>query len=194
MHAQIGVSAVTFTSSSTGGTSSATAGYQFTLSSPQSVTALSYFDEGANGLNGSHPVGLWDESGSLLAQVTVTPASPMQDSFRYVAVPPLTLLPGQVYTVGGLFTQSPYDPYAFFATGVRTAPGLTLGNAALTFGSALTKPAAGSSGNGGFFAGSLIVQPLPQPAIPEPNATVFFTVGAIALLAARLPRPRFRHA
>src|SRR5690348_2078491 len=78
-------SAVTFTGGNpaTGG-GPQTRGYQFSISGPLLVTGLSYYDEGANGfLETGHPVGLWDQSGTLLAQTTVTNSSTLKDSFRF---------------------------------------------------------------------------------------------------------------
>src|SRR5271154_7146963 len=49
----------------------ATIGWQFTLSSPVTVTELGFFDATGGGLFDPHPVGIWNSSGTLLGSATV---------------------------------------------------------------------------------------------------------------------------
>lgn len=52
-----------------------TLGWEFTLSSAQTVTQLGLFDVGADGFVENHRVGLWSLAGASLGEVTVTSAS-----------------------------------------------------------------------------------------------------------------------
>src|SRR5581483_3385210 len=47
-------------------------GWQFQVNAPVTVDGLGLFDVNPAGLSESHQVGLWDNSGNLLAQTTVT--------------------------------------------------------------------------------------------------------------------------
>lgn len=88
-----------------GANQSATAGWSFRVGpSAVQVQALGLYDD-ANGLKDPHPIGLWTASGTLLAQATLPAgtASLRIGSYRYVAITPLTLAPGQTYVVGAYF-------------------------------------------------------------------------------------------
>jgi hypothetical protein len=54
----------------------------------------------------SGQVGLWDASSTLIASCAVVPGDPIVDGFTYHAVSPLTLNPGQLYTIGGMYLHS----------------------------------------------------------------------------------------
>jgi len=56
------------------GSSLYTLGFEFTVSSPESIGALGVYDNGGGALPTDAMVGLWDTSGNLLTSVTV-PAS-----------------------------------------------------------------------------------------------------------------------
>lgn len=53
------------------GTNSQTLGYSFTLSQPYYVNSLGIWDTLGNGMAETHPVGLWTDTGTLLATVTI---------------------------------------------------------------------------------------------------------------------------
>ena len=99
-------------------------GYQFSVSSTQTVTGLAYLDAAGSGLVDSHQVGIFDLSGKLLVSATV-PAGPsvkMINGFR-VAPVNFSLTPG-TYVVAGLRALNHDNPVAR-APGVTTAPGIT---------------------------------------------------------------------
>ena len=50
---------------------------------PIRVTSLGYWDEGGNGLVDDDDVGLWTSAGDLVAQATVTDASPNYRHFCF---------------------------------------------------------------------------------------------------------------
>jgi hypothetical protein len=85
------------------------ASWGFTLSSPIAVGALGLWDEGANGLQNGHQLGLWASDGSLLASTLITTANstPVASSstagdWRFTPISPLTLGPGD-YVLGATF-------------------------------------------------------------------------------------------
>lgn len=195
-----GASAVTFPTPTTPSTVSSRfdVGFDFTVSIPLMVTALSFYDFNADGLAVSHAVGLFTRDAlSLvpltLAQVTVTTMSPLLDSFRYVTITPLTLVPGVTYTMGA-FTQtnaqSPGDVFFSQVANVSFAPGFVLGEAKTSQidQDGLVQPTVSASyANQGFFGPSLLVQPIPEP------ATWAMVCGAVGTLLG-LQRVRRRRA
>lgn len=88
-----------------GANQSATAGWAFRVgANAVQVQALGMYDA-ANGMKDPHPIGLWNASGTLLAQATLPAgtASLRIGSYRYVAITPVTLNPGQTYVIGAYF-------------------------------------------------------------------------------------------
>lgn len=95
-----------------------THGWQFSVTTAIEVTHLGLYDRFVDGFTLAHPVGLWNEAGTLLAQETLGPGSNdlLLDNFRYAAIGDVTagdealvLTPGVTYTVGfftDLFVQS----------------------------------------------------------------------------------------
>ena len=81
-----------------------TVGFSFTIgSSPLSVTQLGVWDSGNDGLDNSNQVGLWNNTGTLLASVTILSgsAAPLVDGFRYSALGlPVTLSADTTYVLG----------------------------------------------------------------------------------------------
>ena len=93
-----------------------THGWQFTVTAPIEVTHLGLYDRFQDGFALEHPIGLWNETGTLLAQETIGPGGGdlLIDNFQYVAIGDTTagtviLTPGTSYTVGfftAAFVQS----------------------------------------------------------------------------------------
>ena len=95
-----------------------THGWQFSVTTAIEVTHLGLYDRLLDGFALAHPVGLWDEAGSLLAEETLGPGNGdmLIANFRYAAIGGVTagdeavvLTPGVTYTVGfftDLFIQS----------------------------------------------------------------------------------------
>lgn len=81
-----------------------TGGWRFTVDAPLQVTHIGLYDWGADGFQGSYPIGMWDESGTLLNTITMPAgsAAPLLDGFRYLDAPgpSVILSPGQTYTIG----------------------------------------------------------------------------------------------
>ncbi len=107
-----------------------TIGWQFALSSPVTVTGLGFFDATGGGLSDSHPVGIWNNGGTLLGSTTVpagTEGTTLLSGFRFVFVEPFTLEAG-TYTIGAYGNQTSPDKFRFGVSGSTTITGLTLGS------------------------------------------------------------------
>ena len=79
-----------------------TLGDIFTPAENITVTSLGLFDYQDNGLGEAHEVGIFNQSGTLLASglVSAGTVNPLADHFRYAAIAPLALTAGQTYIAG----------------------------------------------------------------------------------------------
>ena len=93
-----------------------THGWQFTVNETIEVTHLGLYDRLQNGFAIEHPVGLWDEEGTLLTSVVMSPGDgdELIRNFRYVDITEdagdgVILTAGIMYTIGfysATFNQS----------------------------------------------------------------------------------------
>jgi hypothetical protein len=109
LHAQPLVNVETLVSGNYGADGSIfgdTIGYSFTVkSSPLSVTKLGVFDYQTNGLSKTNFVGLWDNTGVLLASVTIgrRTSAPLIGAFRWVDLSvPVMLEALSTYRIGAM--------------------------------------------------------------------------------------------
>jgi hypothetical protein len=80
---------------------------------PITVTKLGVFDYGADGLNDSHEVAIWEEGNTdAVASVTVTTNSPAEgplidgsNCFRYEPISEVTLYPNTSYRIGAYYEK-----------------------------------------------------------------------------------------
>lgn len=95
--------------------SNVTRGFRFRATEDATVTALGVYDIDADGLTAPTGVrvGLWDDVGTLLGQVTVQggTASPLQDGFRYENLASgIDLTSGSFYRVGAALVDIIDEP------------------------------------------------------------------------------------
>ena len=88
-------------------------GWGFLVTSPIIVDGLGFWDEGSDGLEDTHDVGLWNDAGAvLLASATITNAStPVASSaaggrWLFNLISPVQLNPGS-YSIAALYTAKP---------------------------------------------------------------------------------------
>ncbi|MHC4767233.1 MAG: hypothetical protein ACYTEI_00815 [Planctomycetota bacterium] len=111
---------------------STTQGWQFTVSVPIEVTHLGLYDRGLNGFLIDHPIALWDDQATLLAQDVISAGAgdPLIGSFRYVDItdntaprggdPGVVLSPGIAYTVGFYSASLNFDDGMVIFNGYHT--------------------------------------------------------------------------
>ncbi len=164
-----------------GGSTGDVVGYRFTVSSPLTVdslgawnadttTPLTSEDNPGAGtttqnpvLDSSHQVGIWDDTQTLLASVTVTPTSPTNGDWRYESITPITLNPGTTYTAGMLYTATDGDGYVSGPTSVVTDPDITVLNGVFPSVGDLgfVFPTEDSAGNNGRYGPNFTVMMVP---------------------------------
>lgn len=89
-------------------------GFRFTTNLPLLVTDLGIFDLNDDGLTTAHSVGLWTDSGSLIASATVGPGTgdTLLSGFRYTSISPVTLSAGGTFRIAvsyPFFSGAPTD-------------------------------------------------------------------------------------
>lgn len=84
--------------------SHATGGFRFKTNQDLYLSALGFIDVRDPGLNAAHEVGIWDNTGNLIASTTVAAGevAPLIGGFRYSQIPALSLLAGEIYTIAAI--------------------------------------------------------------------------------------------
>eukprot|EP00978_Attheya_sp_CCMP212_P014879 scaffold38181_cov21-Attheya_sp.AAC.1 len=103
-------------------------GWKFNITSLSGiyVTAMSWYDEGLNGLEVEHDVAIWDPNGNIIADTRVTipegTDATLDDVWRTVAIsPPVLLTQGDGYIVAGLAPHNK-DCYSFHFDSLANLP------------------------------------------------------------------------
>lgn len=113
-----------------GSTAGDVVGYRFTVSAPLEIAMLGvYIDSTGPVLDGPHQVGIWDGSQALLRSATVDGTGTVIGQWAYTAITPVTLVPGQTYTAGALYTPTDGDLYISGASSATTDPNVNWINA-----------------------------------------------------------------
>ena len=102
-------------------------GWAFTPNITITVTHLGLFDQAGDGFAISHPIGLWQTNGTLLASSAISAGTddPLVDGFRYVSIPGVTLNAGQDYVIA-FYSAAAYSDYDVTdATSVQVDPDIT---------------------------------------------------------------------
>jgi len=115
-----------------------TVGYNFSLSKPYAVTSLGFYDDLDDGLLSSHMVGIFDANTQALLVSATLPsgsANPLQNGFRWLAVPEFVLAPGS-YVMAATSSGDPanFDPFLYDAYDPVVSGGFSLGGASLSEG------------------------------------------------------------
>ena len=126
------------------GGAGATAGWEFMANDNITVTELGFWQPGLSST--SVPIGLWTDSGTFLAQATVTTGSSLVDGFLYTPLSSgVALTAGQDYLIGALFES---DTAMSGTTNVVTAPQVTFLEDAFIYTGVLSAPTLTASSEG----------------------------------------------
>lgn len=107
-------------------------GYRFTVAETIEVTDLGVWNMdsyGAGGVDNPHPVGIWDDTETLIADVTVDATGTVVGDWIYESISAVVLNPGTTYTIGVLYYDDDEDRYISGASSATTDPMVTWENA-----------------------------------------------------------------
>jgi len=152
-----------------------TVGFDFTVgSAPLLVTELGIWDQGQNGLDNQHMVGLWDTSGLLLTSLTIPSgtSSTLDGQFRYISLDsPVLLAANSDFVIGASYISGDSDRFLIARTYENANP---IFDAAVTPGlerfgtdpSTLTFPSfSDGSPNLGDFGPNMMFTVVPEPSV-----------------------------
>jgi hypothetical protein len=155
-----------------------TYGYSFTVSGASlTVTGLGVFDTFAVPLASTHPVGLWNSSGTLLATANVNGANPKVAStdslgqWAEASISPIVLTPG-IYFAGVYYNVSSEDVLVLATP--NSVAGVTYLSAQYAFGTSLQFPSS-------TFGTTLVGPAVFTSSIPEPNSLLLLFSGIVAV-------------
>jgi hypothetical protein len=151
-------------------------GWDFTTqSTPITLTGLSFFDAGVDGLNASHHVGLYDTTTQTLVASTIIPsgsAAYLTGQFRTVGISPVLLAANHTYTLAATWTASS-DPWVWDGgilgvdmTGFSVSPWISSGSAPArftAFSSTLAFPTSQINDGRNWFVGPNGIFTVPEP-------------------------------
>ncbi len=165
-----------------GGNSDQSVGWQFDVIKPVSVTHLSWYDDGQDGLSVDHKVGIWAPDGTLLTSVVIPKgtAATLDGIWRVVPVPSISLSAGTGYIVGGYNGANSTDRLAFNVA-QTVAPQLAFFDATYSFINGIfERPTNFSAADNGFYGPSF------NFVVPAPGA--LSALGLLGLAAGRRRR------
>ena len=190
--AQTAITGFSGGSSFTGFSTDETVGFQFSTASAISVQSLGWYATTGT-LLASHQIGIWDLSGNLLGQATVTPGAADGTGFRYTAVTPFTLGVGS-YLIGGRDAAADGDNYLTGVSGLTTGTGIAFQGAAVSAsGSGFAAPTVISANSGGRFGPNFTyaVAGVPEPATWAMMMIGFGAIGGSIRYRRRLAKVSF---
>lgn len=145
-----------------------TAGFQFDLFSPVSVTSLGFFDEfGDTVLNNSHQIGLWNvANGALVAQATISPEASLRSGFFWQNLAAPLVIPQGTYRLAARYGDIDLDLARALvpSQNVTFNPSAIFVNAYISAGTGFEMPSlAVGAVNQGFFGPNMDFTVVPEP-------------------------------
>ncbi|MCK5379776.1 MAG: DUF4082 domain-containing protein [Acidobacteria bacterium] len=101
-------------------------GWRFTVNASLEISDLGVWNaDQTGGIESTHQVGIWDGSQTLVASVTVDGTGTVVGDWIYAAITPVTLMPGQTYTIGASYASGDDDWYISSASSMSTHADMT---------------------------------------------------------------------
>jgi hypothetical protein len=179
----------TATVSIASGGSDGVRGFSFEVTIPVSVTRLGWFDRLQDGFNNAHEIGIFEGSGALVTSATVPAGTtaPLEHDFRWVAIAPVQLAPGQTYVIAGTDPAPTADPFRFQASGVSYDARVGFLESRWISSSTLTLPVNNNpSDDDGYFGPNFTIEAVDIPALSlAGRVTLGMLLGLVALAGLR---------
>lgn len=169
-------------------------GWSLTVNSPITVDGLGLFDEigfSAAGLTDAHTVGLWNATGTLLRQTTITNASTPVASgsslgqWLFGDIVPIALTPG-AYVLGAFYPTT--SDFVVAEADITTAPEITYGTSLASTAGSFEEPGTFGLFVPGVFGPNLRVTTTPPAGVPEPGILLLVCAALVGLYLSRLPK------
>ena len=154
-----------------------TLGWQFTVKTPESLTALGFFTPNGQALAESAQLGLWNDSTKILLSTTTIGSgvsAPAGTNFIFSPVIPVALTPGTTYDIGAYFPDGT-NPVQFpgYGDSLSVASAINYLNASYGPDGTFEAPSA-AFGSPGFFGPNFTF------ATPEPASIALLVSGCFA--------------
>jgi hypothetical protein len=163
------------------GSVAGTVGFEFTVSSPEEVTALGVFTGDAYGLCcGPAQVGIWDTATAGLlvaANVPDLSAAMLDGLFAYIGITPLLLEPGTTYLIGASVPDENFTSIFIPSTGNSFAPGVMFIEGLYSGNEGLVLPSFVNEEGTASFGPNFLFTPVPEPSTWAMMALGFAALG-----------------
>jgi hypothetical protein len=162
------------------------AGWQFSMNTSTLVDGLGFWDYHDDGLAAQHQVGIWTDTGTLVASTTVSAGTtdPLISDFRVHEITPVMLDAGVTYRIAGYYGAGNTDAVVTGGATVTTDPSVNflkrayqISSGGFTFPTGLNGTLLGANFGPTFRLSSDSFSSPLVPAVPEPASLVSFGIG-----------------